>query len=157
MKKILVAIFAGIALTILFPFNADAKNISSLDVTSSNNKLKVFGTTEDGVLAIAVMVYSGENLEHLQTCSSDGNKFSCELNKTFETGEYIIKVADYNGGTYSTKNISIIKDANGTNGLENENNPQTLDNILLYVGLGGISTLGIIGSILFLKQKKKTN
>lgn len=146
MKKILSVLFIGL-ITIL-PLNVNAKNISTLDVTSKDNKISVSGTTENGVLAIAVLVYLNDDLIHMETCSNNNNKYSCELTKSFEKGEYIIKVADYEGGDYISKNINI----NIT-----ENNPQTGDNIINSIIIGGLSILGIIGSIIYFKKKENYN
>lgn len=149
MKKILTILFAGLISILIFPFNVNAKSISTLDVKNNNNKLTVSGTTENGVLAVAVMVYLGEDLSHMETCSSIDSKFSCELSKTFDKGNYTVKVADYDGGNYISKNITI------DNKLSD--NPKTLDNILFYIGLGIISILGIIYCILFLHKNRKIN
>lgn len=144
MKKSLFILFIGLFSAILFPFNINAKSISTLDVTNNNGKLTVSGTTENGVLAVAVWVYSGEDLNHMETCSSNGDEYSCELSKKFETGNYTVKVADYNGGDYISKDISISV---------SENNPQTSDNIINTVIICGLSLLGIISCIFFFKKK----
>lgn len=144
MKKTLFVLFIGFISIILIPFNVSAKSISTLDVTDSNNKLTVSGTTENGVLAVAVMVYSGEDLSHMETCSCNNNKYSCELSKTFAAGNYIVKVADYDGGDYITKNVVISTTVN---------NPKTGDNIMKYIIVGGLCALGIVGCTLFLKKR----
>ena len=148
MKKILIVLFIGLISMMLFSFNVNAKNISTIDVKNSSNKLTVSGTTENGVLAVAVMVYSGENLSHMETCSCNNNNYSCELSKTFSKGNYTVKVADYDGGDYISKKISI----NIT-----EKNPQTGDNIISSIIIGGLSIVAITGCVFFLKKKKKFN
>lgn len=144
MKKVLSILFIGLISIMFLPFNVDAEIISTLEVLNNNNKLTVFGTTENGVLAVAILVYSGENLTHIETCSSNNNEYSCELNKTFDEGNYIVKVADYDGGDYISKNISIST---------TENNPKTSDNIMSSIVIGGLSIL-TIGVCMLLRKKK---
>lgn len=81
----------------------------------------------------------------METCSNNQNKYSCELSKNFEIGIYTVKVADYDGGNYMTKNINISV---------SENNPQTGDNITLSIIIGGLSILGMIICIIYFKKKE---
>lgn len=147
MKKILSILFIGLISILIVPFNVDAKSISTLDVTNNNNKLTVSGTTENGVLAVAVLVYSEGNLTHMETCANNNNKYSCELSKTFETGNYTVKVADYNGGEYISKDIN-------TKNNSKEDNPETLDKMNKYMITGFISLIGILGITIYNKNKK---
>lgn len=142
MKKIFSILLIGLITMILFPFGISAKSISTLNVNNSNNKLTVSGTTESGVLAVAVLVYSGDELAHMETCSSDNDEYSCELSKTFENENYTVKVADYDGGDYISKNVSLTKE-----------NPKTADGIMNSILLEVISILGIAGCGLFLNKK----
>ncbi len=164
MKRILLSVlFIGLLLTIIFPLSVSAKSITTINATTNNNKLTVSGTTENGVLAVAIMVYSGNDIYRMETCSSNDNKFSCELGKTFATGDYIVKVADYDGGNYVTKNVSITdvtddKDennitnneiANDTNTTTNEvtqntTNPGTGDNIIFIIAVFIVALAGTI-------------
>lgn len=143
MKKILIILFIGLV-SIMFIPDVNARSISTLDVINNNNKLTVSGTTENGVLAVAVLVYSGTDLTHMETCSNNNNKYSCELSKTFEKGNYTVKVADYDGGDYISRNISI--------GIT-ENNPKTSDNIMASIIVGSVCLIGIAGSLIYLKKK----
>lgn len=150
MKKIILSLFIVILTIIVFPFeDVLAKDITSLNVDSDNDRINVNGTTEDGVLAIAVLVYSEDSLIHMETCSSGGSEYVCELNKSFETGDYIVKVADYDGGDYISKDVKVINDEP-----VDEKNPQTYDRgILKYIGIFVISLLGIVFSIVKIKKK----
>lgn len=145
MKKILNIIIIGLVSIMIVPFSVNAMSISTLDVANNNNKLTISGTTENGVLAVAVLVYAGTDLTHMETCSNNNNNYSCKLSKTFENGNYTVKVADYNGGNYISKNISI-----GTT----ENNPKTGDNIIISIIIGGVCLIGITGSVIYFKKKK---
>lgn len=155
MKKILNIIFIGLILVMLVPFSVNAGNISTLNVTSKNNNITISGTTESGVLAVAVLVYSNNELVHMDTCSNNNsNKYSCKLNKVFAIGNYTVKVADYNGGNYISKNISISDSGQNSQTTDKEANPKTFDNILIYVGIGSLSVIGLVGAGLYLKKKK---
>lgn len=150
MKRILLRVLIiGLALTILFPLSVSAKSIPTINVTNNNNKLTVSGTTENGVLAVAIMVYSGNDIYHMETCSSNDNKFSCELSKTFAIGDYIVKVADYDGGTYISKNISVKGD---TSVSVKDETPKT--GTIEYIGITTlIITISVLG-ISILKRKE---
>ena len=77
--------------------------ITSLTATQKDGVVSVSGTTEDGALAVAISVYdsTGENLISLETTSvSDDNTFSREIE--LENDNYVVKVADYEGGEYKT-------------------------------------------------------
>lgn len=141
MKKILNILFIGLISILFLPFNVNAKSMATLDVNSNNNKITVEGTTENGVLAIAVLVYNQDELIHMETCSNNNNKYSCELSKTFEEGNYTVKVADYDGGDYITKNVSVI-----------QKNPETSDYITFTILLSITSLIGIL--VITLKNKK---
>lgn len=146
MKKIISILLIGLISIMFNPFSVNAKSVPTLDVENNNNKFTVSGTIEPGVLAVAVLVYSGEDLMHMETCSTDNNNnYSCELSKTFGIGDYIVKVADYDGGDYISKNISVTV---------NEDNPQTGDNIIISIIIGGLSILGITGCIIYFKKRK---
>lgn len=148
--KILSVFFVGLISVMLFPFDVSAKSISTLNVKENNNKFTVSGTTENGVLAVAVLVYSENNLLHMESCSVSENSYSCELNKSFSIGNYAIKVADYDGGNYVTKDVSITKSQEIIN---NEENPKTFDEILLYVELGFLSIIGLMVLGIYLKKE----
>lgn len=152
MKKVFNILFLGLMLIFLLPFNVNALSVSTLNVTNSNNRITVSGTTEDGILAIAVFVYSGEELVDMETCSNNNNRYSCKLSKSFNAGEYTIKIADYNGGNYVSKKTKIESVASSS--IEKSENPKTLDNVLLYFGIGCISLVGLISCGIYLKKKK---
>lgn len=150
MKKVIFSLFIVILSIIVFPFSRiEAKTIFSLDVTSSNNKMSVEGTTENGVLAVAVLVYSEGNLIHMETCPSISNNYSCELSKIFELGNYTVKVADYDGGDYISKDITIKEEVK-------INNPQTSDNGISNYIVILIASIVSITILTFIIRKKKT-
>ena len=149
MKKIILnVLFIGLISIIVFPLCVSAKSITKIETSEKDYKITVSGTTEAGVLAIATLVYSENNLVYMETCDASNGLYSCVLNNTFEEGNYTVKVADYNGGDYAVDSISILKNNNII-----ENNPQTGDSLINYFIIGGTSVLGIVGCIIFLKKK----
>lgn len=149
MKKVLSILIISLLSFVVLPFNVAAKSVKTLDVTESSNKITISGTTESDVLAVAVFVYSGTELVNMETCSNNSDNYSCELNKTFTEGSYVVKVADYNGGDYISKDITITK--------ADVINPKTIDNIIIYSVVGVISLVGIIGCTLYFKKTMKKN
>lgn len=122
-KKILIVLLLSI---FIIPIVAKAGTITTLDATASGNKIKISGTTND-VLAIAALVYSDNNLVYMGSCSvNDNHNYSCTLNTTFKNGKYTVKVADYAGGDYISKDVIVNVGSYGgssTSSLDdNENN-----------------------------------
>lgn len=107
MKKFLIFAITALLSLVSLSGSAFAKDISTLNIVNNGNKLTVSGTAEDGVHAVAVLVYSGDNLAHMETCPATNSAYSCMLDKTFEDGDYVVKVADYDGGDYKVKNITL--------------------------------------------------
>lgn len=148
MKKNILGIFLiGLFAMLLIPTNTFAGTISTIDVAESNGNITASGTTGTGVDAIALVIYNGDNLVSMETCSVDNNDYSCTFSKTFSNGTYIVKVADYNGGDYVSKKIII---NNGTKA----SNPNTGDGILTYVIIGIVSLIGILLTTVLLKKKR---
>lgn len=152
MKKLFSIFFIVLMSLVILPFNVNALSILTLNLENNNNKITVSGTTEEGVLAVAVFVYSSDELVDMETCSSSDSNYSCELKKAFISGTYTVKVADYNGGDYISKDVKIT--TNNSNNDAKEDNPKTLDNVLLYIGLGSVSLIGILGCGVYLKKKR---
>lgn len=77
--------------------------ITSLTATQKDGIVSVSGTAEDGALAVAISIYdsTSENLISLETTSvSDGHTFSRDIE--LPNDNYVVKVADYEGGEYKT-------------------------------------------------------
>lgn len=160
-----------LAIMVLVPFaNVDAagnSNIKTIDASISNGTISVSGTTEDGVLAVAIMVYDSTetNLITMQTTSvGSDNSYSDTI--SIESGNYVVKVADYDGGEYVTKTVKeTITEQENEQQEVNENtaansgattsNPKTGDNIIFYIAIFVIAVLGIIITIKINKTNKK--
>ncbi|MDO5556654.1 MAG: LPXTG cell wall anchor domain-containing protein [Clostridia bacterium] len=188
MKNIKIIAVSLLTMFVLLMLSSSvfAGNISTVNATPSKNKVTVSGKANVDVLAVAILVYSDENLIYMETCNVDNNQnYSCELNYSFADGTYSIRVADYNGGNYMnttvtvkakettienetnknettenqvTNNTSenIIEDNTQTSN-DNTSNPKTGDNIVLYFVILAIALLGAFGIIIKKKKLDKVN
>ena len=107
--KLVIATIVSIIIIAILSSSVYAGTVSSVNTAENQGKITVSGTAETGVLAVAVTVYSGDNLVYMETTNvnSDGT-YNVELGKTFDDGIYTVKVADYNGGDYTTKENVIV-------------------------------------------------
>ena len=107
--KLVIATIVSIIIIAVLSSSVYAGTVSSVNTAENQGKITVSGTAEAGVLAVAVTVYSGDNLVYIETTNvnSDGT-YNVELGKTFSDGKYTVKVADYNGGDYATKENVIV-------------------------------------------------
>lgn len=86
----------------------NTKSVISLNVSVSGNTLLISGTTEEGMLAVAVAIYneSGKKLITMQTAAvNDENSYETSIEAA--DGTYLVKVADYQGGKYLTKLVTV--------------------------------------------------
>ena len=140
MKLVITTIFTVIIITILSSI-AYAGTVSSLSATENNGKITVSGTVNSTVYAVAVVVYSGDNLEYMETVNVNSDRsYSIELGKQFGSGTYEVRVADYNGGEYKTTSVEVKSEENTTS----SSNPTTGDIIMLFVGIFVVSTAGFV-------------
>ena len=162
-KILLITIFM-IIITVVLSSSVYAGTVSSINATEKEGKITVSGTVDSGVYAVAVVVYSGSNLEYMETANvkSDGT-YSKKLEKNFDYGTYEVRVADYNGGDYKKISVEVKKETTTTenevienstiDNKEKSSNPTTGDNIVLWISLTVISMLGIVGTVKYLKKK----
>ena len=156
--KTISPVFA-FALLILIPLsNAQAKTITSMTVIESNGTIAIKGTAEDEVLAVAIMVYdeTETNLITIETASVDeDNNFDYSIE--VEKGTYVVKAADYDGGEYVTKKVSVgTTNENASTTSSDSKIPNTGDTIIIFVVLLVISVLGL-GIAVLLKKRKINN
>lgn len=125
-KIILTTIFIVI-ITIILSSSVYAGKVDSVNATENEGKITISGTVDSSVYAVAVVVYSGSNLEYMETANvnADGT-YSKELDKKFDYGTYEVRVADYNGGDYKTVSVEVKKVSRITNNNTTENS--TTDN-----------------------------
>ena len=90
--------------------------ITSLSANISDQTITVSGTAESGVLATQVIVYdeSGENIVAMQSTGVEAdNSFSTTI-AVGSGAKYIVKVADYDGGEYSSVAVTTAADPSGS-------------------------------------------
>lgn len=140
MKLVITTIFTVIIITILSSI-AYAGTVSSLSATENNGKITVSGTVDSTVYAVAVVVYSEDNLEYMETANVNSDRsYSIELGKQFGSGTYEVRAADYNGGEYKTTSVEVKSEENTTS----SSNPTTGDIIMIFVGIFVVSTAGFV-------------
>lgn len=105
--------------------NATTLNVKTINASITNDKISVEGTVDNGVLAVAIMVYEedGTTLVTMETTSVDSNdKYSDTIDVTAGK-KYIVKAANYDGGTYVTAEVDgTVNDSNNNTNNENSNN-----------------------------------
>lgn len=130
MKKLSKYLLIIILLLFIIPIVSVNVNAATLDVKTINasitdNKISVDGTVNNGVLAVAIMVYEedGTTLVKMKTTSVDSNdKYSDTIDVTAGK-KYIVKAANYDGGTYVTAEVDgTVNDSNNNTNNENSNN-----------------------------------
>lgn len=111
MKKRFKVFFMAFALVCILCIQKQtvfAANIVTVSATGNSTSATVSGTAENGVTAVAIMVYdsTGTNLVIMESVAvSDNNTFNDTIN--LASGSYLIKVADYEGGTYSETTVTV--------------------------------------------------
>ena len=110
MKKI-ISLFV---LLLVFPFVVKAGEVKTLDADINEGVITVSGTTDETVYAVVTTIYdkTGETLIAMQSTSvSESQKFSDEIIVS-KDDEYIVKVADYNGGDYLSETVGEVSKYN---------------------------------------------
>lgn len=148
MKKYfsLVSVFV-LAMVFIIP-GINAKEVKTIDLKEeTSGVVTVSGTTEADMLAVAIIAYDKDNnLAAMKTSGVVSDKYSDTIE--LKAGTYTIKVADYDGGEYKESKINVT----GNVGVKN---PNTLDDIYLYIILGVVAVIGIIYYVVTSKKTKK--
>ena len=104
-----------------------AGTISNATVDGGDRQLTVSGTVPAGQpspagLAVAIFVYdeTGTTLVGYQTTSITSNSFSTTF--SIGAGKYLVKVADYEGGTYVEAGVATVIAPSAQPSTENQNN-----------------------------------
>lgn len=108
--KIIFTLTLCLGLFVAVSVNAQANTISSVSAVSSNGKITVSGMAEEGTLACAVFVYDSteSTLLGMETCEVNAdNSFRYQMSKTYAKGDYVVKVADYDGGSYKSTTVKV--------------------------------------------------
>ena len=153
MKKLSLLLVLIITLFIPFYVNAEDLNVKTLEASYSDNAVTVKGTVDDGVLAVAIMIYDSDESNVLKFETTNVNEDNTFEHKVvFEKeGTYVIKAANYDGGDYKSVNLSISSNEKK----ETPNNPKTIDNILIYLVVTILAVVGIFGTKIYFKKKIK--
>ena len=101
--------------------------VNTLKTTEKDGKVLFNGTVDSETLAVSLMVYdqSGENLVSIASAAvDDKNEYNIEMQ--LPKGIYLVKAADYNGGKFLEKAVTVgdteNKDVNDTEDLK-QNEP----------------------------------
>ena len=151
MKKILCLIISLFFIPIFV--NAENPKVLSLKVENSGLNIKYSGTTEDGSHAVMCILFDKDSNEIDKLSSAVDNKqFKGELLAN-EDGSYTLSCANYEGGDFNSVNVII--STKEQKSAANVKNPKTIDNILIYSGLGLIAIIGIVSTKIYFKKKIK--
>lgn len=104
-----------------------AGTVNTLNTTVKNDTVLFNGTVDGETLAVSIMVYdkSGDNLVSIASAAVDGkNEYNIEMQLSH--GTYLVKVADYNGGEFLERTVTVgnteNKDENNTYAFTDESN-----------------------------------
>lgn len=166
LSKYLLVIMLSLFMIPFVSVKAEALNVKTIDASITDSQISVNGTVDDGVLAVAILVYEedGTTLVTMETTSVDSsNKYADTIHVTAGK-KYIVKAANYDGGTYVTTEVdgsinnndnenSNNNGSNSNNNNNNEKNPQTYDNLMTWIILLVVSISGIVGTSIYFKKK----
>ena len=148
MKKIIVLVLLLLVLPITV-FAAEAPTVTKLVLSNEKGVIKYSGEVQDpnpeyGSPSYAVMckLYNSKD-EEIDYLSSEVNEHKFEGSFTVTKNDtYKVSCANYEGGEFKSETI-VVKAAN----------PKTGDTMLLYVALGVVSVVALIGCVRFAKEK----
>lgn len=92
-----------------------AGTVNTLNTTVKNDTVLFNGTVDSETLAVSIMVYdkSGDNLVNIASAAVDSqNEYNIEMQ--LPDGTYLVKVADYNGGKFLEKTVTVGNTENNT-------------------------------------------
>lgn len=110
MKKLSQYILSIMLSLFIIPFgnvHAESLDVQTINASITDNKISVDGIVDNGVLAVAIMVYEedGTTLVKMETTSVDSNDKYSDTIVVTAGKKYIVKAANYNGGTYVTTEV----------------------------------------------------
>lgn len=145
MKKVLYITL--LIATLLLCGNVRAAELTNV---SYNGNFKVEGT---GTGQIQIVIFdSNDSPVYMTTTEASEGTFSITLPKIdgLKTGEYKIKVADYDGSQADTQTLKI--KVNSTT-----QNPYTYDGIYVYLFISFLGVLGLIKGVSLLRKNYATS
>lgn len=142
MKKIALIIFA----LVIFLSICNIKAATITETSYSNNRITIKGV---GTGEVQVVLFGLDNKPlYMTTTTCSNNLYSITLPEIegLTVGTYTVKVSDYDGTNVATSTVRITEEAN----------PQTSDNIKIYLVTGVICIIGIILTTIYMYKNKKT-
>lgn len=85
-----------------------AGTVDTLNTTVKDDTVLFYGTVDSETLAVSLMIYdqSGDNLVSIASAAvDDKNEYSIEMQ--LPNGTYLVKAADYNGGKFLEKTVTV--------------------------------------------------
>ena len=141
MKKVLLVL-----LLLILPvtvFAAEAPKVTKLELKNDKQVITYTGEMEDGSLAVMCKLYNSKD-EEIDYLSSEVNEHKFEGTFTVTKNDtYKVSCANYEGGDIKSDTVKVTK----------AKNPKTGDTMLLYVALGVVSVVALIGCVRFAKEK----
>lgn len=149
-SKYLLVIILSLFIIPIVSVNAATLDVKTINASITDNKISVDGTVDNGVLAVAILVYEedGTTLVKMETTSVDSNDKYSDTIQVTAGKKYIVKAANYDGGTYVTTEVD-----GSINNNNNEKNPQTYDESTGWAALLLISISGFVGTIVYRKKQ----
>ena len=180
LSKYLLVIMLSLFIIPIVSVNATTLDVKTINALITDNQISVNGTVDNGVLAVAIMIYEedGTTLVTMETTSVDSNdKYSDTIDVVTAGKKYIVKVANYDGGTYVTAEVDgTVNDSNNNTNNENSNNsnnnttntetsnkvdnttnPKTGDNIIIFSIIFVIALTGILVTCIISIKRVKNN
>lgn len=85
---------------------APGTEVETVAASGTNGSMTVSGSSQDGVYAVAILVYdSTDTLVAMTTCAASNNVYSTTI--SVPNGTYTVKAANYDGGAYATTTASV--------------------------------------------------
>lgn len=163
--KIILSTLFIVIITAILSSSVYAGTVNGINAIENEGKITVSGTVDSSVYAVAVVVYTDDSLEYMETTNvnTDGT-YNVELEKTFDYGTYEVRVADYNGGEYkkvlvevkneestttdntaidNTTNENEITENTTSDNREKSSNPTTGDKIVIFATIFVIAVIGL--------------
>ncbi|MCR5754262.1 MAG: hypothetical protein K6G30_05535, partial [Acetatifactor sp.] len=103
-----ISVFA-LAFILLIPgISAKAGTISTVNATGADSVINVSGSAGSGVVSVVILVYdeTGTNLVMMQSTEvKDDHSFADVISAS--VGNYVVKVADYDGGAFAETTVTV--------------------------------------------------
>lgn len=160
MKKCLSVMFImmAVVLMMIIPSNktlaATAPKVLTIEASQNSGAINASGTTEAGVLAVAVTVYSedGSKVVTMKTTDvNDNNEYSSSIE--VPNGNYIVRAANYDGGEFVETKLTVDTAKEENSDSSKKGSPKAGDMFIVYGGIIAVAAIALI-AVLVIKNKK---